>query len=186
MLSLIRIIKSRPIALLLVALALFLATAIIMKTSGSCLKTDHTPAGIISFELAFIKGNASEIKKDWDSNICFYGTTITSVAKRNTYQDFLFIPAYTYLLIVLIVLSSTFKNDPAIPKSTLVFSNLAGVAALCDVVENFFMLIYLNDINIPSITFGIFASVKFLIIILIALFVLWCFGVKGFRLVARK
>jgi hypothetical protein len=183
MLWMISKIKARRFTSLFIAIAFFLATAIIMQTSGSCLKTDHAPCGIISFELAFIKGNASEIKNDWDANICFYGTTITSVAKRNTYQDFLFIPAYTFLLIVLIVISGTSQDQSAIPKPAVTFANLAAIAAGCDVVENFFMLIYLNNIRIPEITFGIFASVKFLIIVFIALFVLWSFGVKIFKLI---
>jgi hypothetical protein len=164
-LSLISIIRRKAMISVIIALTVFLVTASMMRRSGACLKSSEAPRAIISFELAFTSAKAANIKREWDSKECDNGVRATEMAIKNTNQDLLFIFGYTSLLIVLAIIFPR-KRDP---QYDLFILKLAGLAAICDVIENVFMLIYLQGGSMHPLFFGAFASAKFLMLIFIVL-----------------
>ena len=167
MVRLISYIRQHAFVSVILAIAIFVGTGAIMRKSGACLETTEAPNAIISFELAFTKQKARAILQEWNATICSAQRMATAMAVTNTYQDFLFIVGYTVLLVVLTVLFSGMR-DPIV--SRLV--QLCVVAALFDCVENIFMLIYLQGTSIHPAVFGVFASAKFLLIVVILLNIL--------------
>ena len=67
-----------------------LATAIIMQTQGGGFKTDFTPLGIVSLELASNIAQVQQILAVWNHHDLLL----------NIGLDFLFIPAYTFFFIL--------------------------------------------------------------------------------------
>lgn len=107
-----------------------LATAIIMQTQGGGFKTDFTPLGIVSLELASNIAQVQQILAVWNHHDLLL----------NIGLDFLFIPAYTFFFI------QSLKNT--ISKHRLSWLQQLGtkliavayVAAALDVIENVLML----------------------------------------------
>jgi hypothetical protein len=166
--SLIVTIRRKVMISVIVSGSLVLVSASMMRQSGACVKTSAAPRAIISLELAFTQTEASGIKREWDATICKNDASATAMAIKNTKQDFLFIVGYTSLLIVLATLLPR-KQDI---EHDVYLIKLALAAGACDVVENFFMLIYLRGTAIPPFFFGVFASIKFLLIIFIVMNIL--------------
>lgn len=95
----------------------------------------HTAQGIISLELAKTHAEAKAITADWN----------IPGAIKNTYLDFVFIIAYSlFLFFGVYRLADRLKN----PENFLKYlAWLAPLAGLLDFVENYKMLIFLNDAN---------------------------------------
>lgn len=87
-------------------------------------------------------------------------SVVLFMAKLNTWCDFLFLSAYTFLFIVLI------KRTGTEEKRVTLFVSFALLAGGLDVVENIFMLIYMQGFDIPAFTFGLVATVKFMLVII--------------------
>lgn len=146
------------------AFGLLILTGLIMRPSSACLMTTSTPLAIVDLELAFDQQKASIIKQLWEEQACSGTFTFASnginAALINIFLDFPFIVAYTSFFIVLIVLliknRLLFKLDLRI-----VLISVALLAAMLDIVENIFMVIFLKMGSIPSYLFAIPATVKF-------------------------
>lgn len=146
------------------ALGFLILTGLIMRPSSACLITTTTPLAIVDLELAFDQQKASMIKQLWEEQAC---TNVLSFASNgidaaliNIFLDFPFIVAYTSFFIVLIVLlvknRLLWKMDVRIVLIVVVL-----LAAILDIIENVFMMIFLKIGSIPAFLFAIPATVKF-------------------------
>ena len=99
------------------------------------LENRHTVKGIISLELAKTHEQAKVVTADWN----------IPGAITNTYLDFVFIVVYSlFLFFGVYRLADRLKN----PENLLKYlAWLAPLAGLLDFVENYKMLIFLNDAN---------------------------------------
>ena len=84
---------------------------------------------------------------------------------------FSFIALYTIFLIVLIVL--TRSKDLLKDSMTVFLIYAAFLAGLLDVIENILMIFFLRMNQIPSYTIAVAASLKFGIILLLIIAIIW-------------
>ncbi|GEM_PF-2512315 len=150
---------------------ILLVTGLIMRPTSSCLVTSATPKAIIDLELAFDQPTAIAIKELWSKSDCSNSLALaitgTDAAVLNILLDFPFIVAYTLFLIVLILLSKSSVVVTGKEWITNAFVLLAIAAALLDVIENIFMLIFLKYFEVVSYLFAIPAIIKFAIIFIL-------------------
>ncbi|MBZ0247975.1 MAG: hypothetical protein K8H85_18665 [Cyclobacteriaceae bacterium] len=158
-----------------IVLLLMVGTALSMRPSSSCLITSFTPLAIVDLELAFDQQKALRIKEVWRANDCNNPLSLSSngleAAVVNIGFDFPFLLAYTSFLIVLIVL--TRSKDLSKDSITTILIYAALLAGLLDVVENILMVVFLKLHPIPSYTFAISASMKFVLIIILIVVIIW-------------
>src|SRR5580765_9058723 len=106
-----------------------------VNTSNQKLKTPEAPHKIISLELAWSADKAKTVVSSWT------GKT-REIALHSINQDYLFILAYTLFLVFCVLARNEGDLLSIITKMFLFFSVLAGI---CDVIENFFMTLFLKD-----------------------------------------
>jgi hypothetical protein len=170
---LIKTINSHRVRSFWLAITFFLITAVGMRPSSACMQTVATPYAIVDLELAFSQATANSIRDLWASHKCIGILSISSNAIEaaivNIILDFAFICSYTWLLIVLLVLTQSKVANHMIRLTTL-SCYAAIIAGSLDVFENIFMLFFLMAYKINSMLFAIPAAIKF---ILIALLIFW-------------
>ena len=107
-----------------------LVTALIMQTQGAGFKTDFTPLGIVSLELASSIAQVQQILAVWNHKDLL----------QNIGLDFLFIPAYTFFFIqsLKITISKHLSNWLQQVGNKLIA--VAYLAAVLDSIENLLML----------------------------------------------
>lgn len=105
----------------------------IMAVTGSKLKTDATPNGIINLEFANTTTKAATVLNAWKGDLI-------STAKINTYWDFAFLFFYGFLFYTICRWIQQKQPLTRIGKLGNYFAKLSIIAALLDVVENVFML----------------------------------------------
>lgn len=158
-----------------IVLLLMVGTALSMRPSSSCLITSFTPLAIVDLELAFDQQKALRIKEVWRVNDCNNPLSLSSngleAAVVNIGFDFPFLLSYTGFLIVLLVL--TRKKTSSNESVTTILIYAALLAGILDVVENILMVIFLKLYPIPSYTFAISASMKFVLIIILIVVIIW-------------
>ena len=121
---------------------------VMLKTSAS-LKTDATPMGIIDLEFAYNTTKTSAIINAWAptnelDNI--------SVAKVNTYWDFLFLFFYAgFLFMACKKIAANIKGPVA--KAGNIIAKAALLAGFLDVLENAGMLLTLNNQGSSTVAF---------------------------------
>ena len=123
--------------------------------------------GILDFEFAWTKDQILIIFADWES-------AGMELQANGVYWDFLYIIGYTIPLFALILLF-TRKLSGKIVDIGLYMSLTPIVAGMFDVVENFFLLVMLNDTNFASfvpMTASISAFIKFSLLLVGAIFFL--------------
>jgi hypothetical protein len=143
----------------------FAATALLgwfLWYSGTPLQTPKVPYRIMSLQLACDASHANEILNSW-------GTMARPLAFRQTLWDFLFIPAYSYLLFGIAETSARYargRNRPRLAR----YAGYAGIAGLLaggfDIFENFGLLTMLRfdaADPVPLLT-SVCAVAKFLLI----------------------
>lgn len=165
-----------------VAAASALLTFTIMVNKGRCLKTDLTPGGILSLELAWDQEYANALRNEWQkpckviSPLCVdivEPSPIIRTAIANINWDFAFMAGYLLLLCVLVVLHETkFARIRPKPRTAIVLIFCFGVFAL-DGIENFLMLSFLNGGDVKSWIIAMTALTKFGLLTLIILYILW-------------
>ncbi|MEX2231997.1 MAG: patatin-like phospholipase family protein [Cyclobacteriaceae bacterium] len=148
----------------------------IMNDSGQCLRSPRAPRGIISLELTFKQEKADRIKNEWTETQCLDGTIVSGeenlsseekpvpvidVAIANTKLDFIFIIAYSLLLAILIIRKNVATPGLPVSKRTRLYLGLVCIVAVCDIIENIFMLRYLQGANIYPAMFAMPAVLKF-------------------------
>jgi hypothetical protein len=123
-----------------VALALTLGIAVVLAVIGRPLTTSEAPNGIVSFEFAGSAANAQRILDSW-------GQIGVWAAVRQTWIDFLYIPAYALTLALACGLSVFRWNKRGRGWAWLGVALAWGAfaAGALDIVENVAMLIQLNS-----------------------------------------
>jgi hypothetical protein len=107
-----------------------LVTALIMQTQGAGLKTDFTPLGIVSLELASSVAQLQQILAIWNQqNVVL-----------NIGLDFLFIPAYTFFFIRSLKITISKHRLSWLKSLGTKLIAVAYIAAALDVIENMLML----------------------------------------------
>ena len=162
--------------------ALALLTFIIQVNTGQCLKTDFTPNGILSLDFAWDQEYANELRTEWQKHcklavpLCVgepETSSITSAAIVNIYWDFAFMVCYLMLLVVLLILhESKFARMKRRPVTGVLVSFCILIFVL-DGIENFLMLKFLNGAAVDSWKIALVASIKFTLVALVAVYILW-------------
>lgn len=118
---------------------------LIMRSSGSSLITEATPAGIINLEVANTKLKVQLVLNAWQ-NYSDEVKNLTDVARLNTYLDFIFLLFYSLFLYTCCrCLSSYLFTYFKLKKWLKNFAWLALLAGFLDVFENFGLLISLSS-----------------------------------------
>lgn len=161
--------------------ALTLITMIIQINTGSCLKTELTPSGIVSLELAWDQAYASKIRAEW-MNDCkvvqprcmdqIPTHPIMASAYKNIKWDFVFILAYVLLLYVLVVLHEKKYSQSNRKPYTVLFCAICILAGFLDCVENILMLRFLDHGDVRSWVFAAVAFAKFISLALVAVYLI--------------
>ncbi len=172
-----------------VAIAVALAGGVLGWT-GQCLNTELTSKGIVSLELAWKQEKAERIRAEWDTTHCKThelsvesfaghgktktGNSLHQIAKQNIVWDIPFIVFYTLLFVMLIIR----KDEGEMPgsplkKITKTFIALAICTGVLDLTENFFMWIFLDGADVVSISFALPATLKFLFVLTLILYILF-------------
>jgi hypothetical protein len=107
-----------------------LATAIIMQTQGAGFKTDFTPLGIVSLELASSIAQVQQILAVWNHHDLLL----------NIGLDFLFIPAYTFFFIQSLKITISKHRLNWLQQLGTKLIVVAYLAAALDNIENLLML----------------------------------------------
>ena len=174
-------ITNQPRAALAIAAAFAFITLVIQINTGSCLKTDLTPAGIVSLEFAWNQSYAESIKTAWQKDchqvqpLCkdpIKTQAINAAAITNIKWDFVFILAYVTLLYVLIVLHEAKFSKVDVRPYTLVAGVLCVSAGVLDFFENMLMLSLLKGGNIQSWIIALLASAKALALAVVAIYII--------------
>jgi hypothetical protein len=139
-----------------------------ISMQGKPLKQPSTPMGIVSIELAYTVPKAQLVINSWQL------TNVMAVARQNIYIDFLFIISYCTTLI-LAVLASTKPQNLAVKKAGKAFIIAILIAGTCDIFENGWLLQLLagNITPLPVAAAAIFATIKFSLIVITLLFLLY-------------
>jgi hypothetical protein len=107
-----------------------LATASIMQTQGAGFKTDFTPLGIVSLELASNIAQVQQILALWNHHDLLL----------NIGLDFLFIPAYTFFFIQSLKITISKHRLNWLQQLGAKLIVVAYLAAALDSIENLLML----------------------------------------------
>lgn len=149
---------------LIIAVILLLGVILVMRYQGAALIMPDTPSGILALEFANTSEKLSVILKLWSID----------AAKVNIWLDFIFIIVYTrffLLALSIAVIQWKYKIVARIGNWLMV---AAWIAAAFDVMENVLMLVSLTNrysqLSLQATAY--FASVKFLIVLLILLYLL--------------
>jgi hypothetical protein len=146
-----------------VSLVLMVASAMWLLKYNRELLTAEAPLKIVSLELAWSNQKATRVADSWSVDQ-------TTSALYSIYVDYLFILAYTLFLMVCVLAANI---DPQLTFRTKVFLTLAAGALLTDVIENIFMTSFLNERQTPAILFSFPATLKFLCIVVVALYLIY-------------
>lgn len=107
-----------------------LVTALIMQTQGAGFKTDFTPLGIVSLELASNIAQVQQILAVWNHHDLLL----------NIGLDFLFIPAYTFFFIQSLKITISKHRLNWLQQLGTKLIVVAYLAAALDSIENLLML----------------------------------------------
>lgn len=155
--------------LLIIIGMLLIISIVIMRYLDTPLKNDICKNGIVSFELAKNIDNSNNILNSWDNHA-------KHSAKYSLFFDFFFLINYAVFIALLL-----YRTRYKIKKG---FIYLIFIAAIFDVLENTTLLnlVYGNSNKIWSALAYYFASIKFSLIILCLLYLIF----NGFILFYKK
>jgi hypothetical protein len=146
---------------------LFVGTMImiyVMGKTSTTLKTTATPCGILNLEFAYNSTKTSGVINAWKFN-----NNIT-VAKNNTYYDFIFLAFYASFLFITCKKIAQIKNS----NTGLLIANGAIAAGILDIAENAGMLFTLSGNSSGTVAFitVVCAAIKWVLAITAALYCL--------------
>lgn len=149
---------------LIIAVVLLLAVIVIMRYQGAALIMPDTPSGILALEFANTSEKLSLILSLWSID----------AAKVNIWLDFIFIIIYThFFLLTLSIAVNQWKHNILTRIGKWLMAS-AWIAAVFDVMENIIMLASLarhyTELSLQATAY--FASIKFLIVLLMLLYLL--------------
>lgn len=139
---------------------------IVMSRTGKPLKTSTTPNGIVNLELAYNTAKINAVFKAWQINT---PASKIPAAKTNTWWDFLFIFFYAGLLYLCCrKFHQKYKHTGFFYRTGGLLAKAVLVAAALDVIENMYMLKFLdgNITNAFAITCSACAIIKFTLLIM--------------------
>lgn len=149
-----------------------LCMALLMRWQGAPLSSvPESAAGIVSFELARTKAQASAIRNAWGET---EAAPLVQIAIQNTRLDFAFILFYMLFLYV----GATVTVVP-LPSKLGTVAGYTGllilIAALMDVIENGLMLYQLQHriTSVTAMATFIAATLKFVLLLLCALWIIF-------------
>ena len=128
-----------------------------------------SPKTIIEFEMAKTTGNAELMMSGW-------GPEGTSRFLKGIYTDFLFIIGYTGLFFYGCRYMGYFSGHYIFRKAGRLFSFLAIIAGVCDILENFGMLFTIKQRAIGWVVefTNDMARAKFSLLIIMLFFIIIC------------
>lgn len=135
---------------------------------------------IIEFEMAKTSGNAELMMSGW-------GPEGTSRFLKGIYTDFLFIIGYTGLFFYGCRYMGFFSGHYIFRKAGRLFSFLAPIAGVCDLIENFGMLFTIKQRVVEWVvefTYDM-ARVKFSLLIIMVFFIIICLFYRAIDVLAR-
>lgn len=161
------------------------------------LTTEEAPQGILSLEFSFTPSEAGAIRESWKKH-CYQdgkikpapcspaGTSLSELARYDIFLDYFFIAAYCFFLLILLsrvndlTIYSIFLSPDLPPrplkKNVARMMGLVLLAGLSDAIENLFMYLYLADMQVHPLLFSLFATLKFLVLAVVAVFLLFRLG----------
>jgi hypothetical protein len=166
-------VKTNPMAWFIGSILFMILTGALVWQSGECLKTPAAPYKIISLELAWSDQEARSIREEWKNSTCTDGAPVTAKAKQNIFEDIFFLIAYPLFISVCIVLAGSRKPGGEIILRLAIY--LAIASGGLDLIENFFMYLFLEGNDLPSASFALPATIKFFLVmdtIIITIFLL--------------
>lgn len=135
----------------------------------------YTPENIVAFELAYSTETASGIIQEW-------GETGLKSVRISIYLDFIFLILYAWSIGLGCRISADFSGLPLFIQPAVFFNRAVWFAGTCDFIENTFMLFTLSHMNEFSVSMAYyFAIIKFLILAIALMFVLFATAVGLFR-----
>ncbi len=149
---------------LILSALLVLIMFFIMRWLGLGLKSEFSPAGIVSFELA----------KDYEKATQIMNAVSVAALTRNTIVDFFFIIAYTTFFFLCCKALMSHYRSLNLRKLGYFFMKLSIVGGVFDVIENTSMLITLdgNGNNITTSVSYWAAIIKFSVLAIVVVYIL--------------
>ena len=138
-----------------------------MGKTSTTLKTAATPIGILNLEFAYNKAKTAIVVTAWAPNNNIDNIT---VAKNNTYYDFIFLAFYASFLFFTCKKIAQIKNS----NTGILIAKGAVAAGILDIAENAGMLFTLSG-NVSStvaIITAVCAAIKWLLAITAAIYCL--------------
>lgn len=153
-----------------------IAMLLVMNKTGATLKTSSTPLGILDLEFAYNAAKTTSIINTWEQ------TNNITVAKINTYWDFLFIFFYAGFLFFACKKIAT-NTKGYVAKAGSLLAKGAILAGFFDVLENAGMLITLSNQGSETIAFltTFFSVIKWGLVIIAILYSLTGLLVLAYR-----
>ncbi len=159
---------------------LFLLLTIVAYVLMRLITNNLSGKTIIEFEMAKTPDNAALLISGW-------GPEGVSRFLKGIYSDFLFIIGYTGLLLYGCRYMGHFSGHYIFRKAGRLFSFLAIVAGICDVIENVGMLFTIKQRAISWVvefTYDM-ARVKFSLVLIMIFFIIICLLFRAIDLLAK-
>ena len=156
-----------------------LVMMVVMAKTGTILKTDAAPMGILNLEFAYNTTKTTTIINSWAS---INHADVITAAKNNTYWDFLFLFFYAGFLFLACKKIAANINGP-VAKAGNFIAKGAILAGLLDIIENLGMLITLHGHTSSTIAFytTFFSVIKWGLALMAVSYVLTALLVLAYR-----
>jgi hypothetical protein len=129
-----------------------------VTTFNRTLENSVATRKIVSLELAWSQQRAAEVVASWNGSV-------KNDAIRSILEDNFFILGYSLFLAFCVLARNKGKT---ISKPSIVFLAIITAAALCDYIENFFMMSFIRSFDVYHLFFSLPASIKFGLLIIVA------------------
>jgi hypothetical protein len=154
---------------------------VVMARTGAALKTPATPKGILDLEFAYSIEKVNVVMNAWHQkpdNII----DNRSIARVNTYFDFIFIFFYSGFLFLACKRIARTTNTPFLNSGNKI-AYAAITAGILDILENTGMLISLNGNISAAVSFltTFFSAIKWILALIAVLYVLAGIIILGWR-----
>jgi len=138
-----------------------------------------TPSNIVAFEFAKNVDNAKQIIAQW-------GEAGISKARLSIYLDFVFVFLYSLSISLGSRVAASFSANQNLIQVGSFFSRGIWFAGSCDIMENIAMLFTLSSVNDLTVSMAYyFALIKFAIVFIALLLILFSVGVGLFKFIIK-
>jgi len=156
-----------------------LVMMVVMAKTGATLKTAATPLGILNLEIAYNISKTTAVINAWSPS---KELDNISLAKVNTYWDFLFLFFYAGFLFIACKKIAANSTGPVASAGNIIAKAALG-AGFLDILENAGMLITLNGYPSSAVSFctTFISIIKWGLAIIAVIYVLTGLLVLGYR-----